>query len=137
MQGIFSFWLFMALAGVRQRHDRCGRTAGAACGLDDRVGVGVSAPACGGVELSHELAVGCPGCGELVAAFFELEPEVGGLLLEVGDLLAEGVDVGGCAEPGFASCLFAERIRQPLFELPDAGAEAARAFVSGEQVGLQ
>jgi hypothetical protein len=107
------------------------------CGLDGLVGRGASAPACGGVDLGHELAVGCAGCGELVAAFFELEAEVGGLLFEVGDLLAEGVDVGGAAESGFPPCLLAEGFGEPFLELLDAGAEAGRAFVGGEQVGLQ
>ena len=108
-----------------------------ACGLDGLVGRGASAPACGGVDLGHELAVGCAGCGELVAAFFELEAEVGGLLFEMGDLLAEGVDVGGGAEPGFLPGLLAESFGEPFLELLDAGAEAGRAFVGGEQVGLQ
>ena len=94
-------------------------------------------PACAGVELSHELAVGCPCCGELVAAFFELEPEVSDLLLEVGDLLAEGVDVGGRAEPGFPPGLLAEGFGEAFLELLDAGVEPGRAFVGGEQVGLQ
>ena len=76
------------------------------------------------------------GC-EFVVAFFELQSQVGGLLFEVGDFLAERVDVGGGAEPGFAPRLFAERIGQPLFELADAGAEPDGAFVGGEQVGLQ
>jgi hypothetical protein len=66
-----------------------------------------------------------------------LQPQVGGLLFEVGDLLVERVDVGGCAEPGFAPRLFAERIGQPLFELADARVEPDSAFVGGEQVGLQ
>ena len=89
------------------------------------------------VEPGHQLAVGgARGC-EFVVAFFELQAQVGGLLFEVGDFLAEGVDVGGGAEPGFAPCLFAERFGQPLLELADAGAEADGAFVGGEQVGLQ
>jgi len=108
-----------------------------ACGLDGRVGSGASAPACGGVDLGHELAVGCPCCGEFVAAFFELKAEVGGLLFEVGDLLAECVDVGGGAESGFSPGLLAEGFGEPFLELLDAGAEAGRAFVGGEQVGLQ
>ena len=90
-----------------------------------------------GVELGHELAVGGPGRGEVLVAFGELEPQVGGLLFEVGDLLVEGVDVGGRAEPGFAPRLLAERFGQAVFELLDAGVEPDRAFVGGEQVGLQ
>ena len=39
-----------------------------------------------GVELGHELAVGGPGRGEVLVAFFELEAQVDGLLFEVGDL---------------------------------------------------
>jgi hypothetical protein len=64
---------------------------------------------------------------------FELEPQVDGLLLEVGDLLAEGVDVGGGAEPGFAPGLLAEGLGQALFELPDAGGEPDRAFVAASR----
>ena len=86
----------------------------------------------GGVELGHELAVGCPYRGEVVAAFFELEAEVGGLLFEVGDLPGERVDVGGGAEPGFPPCLLAEGFRQPLLKLVDAGGEAGGSFVGGE-----
>ena len=89
------------------------------------------------VEPGHELAVGSPRGCEFVAAFFELQAQVGGLLFKMGDFLAEGVDAGGCAEPGFTPRLFAERIGQPLLELPDAGAEPDGAFVGGEQVSLQ
>jgi len=97
----------------------------------------VSACCRGLVEPCHQLAVrGSRGC-EFVVAFFELQAQVGGLLFEVGDFLVERVDVGGCAEPGFTPCLFAERIRQQLFELPDAGVEPDGAFVGGEQVSLQ
>jgi hypothetical protein len=66
-----------------------------------------------------------------------LQAQVDGLLLEMGDLLGEGIDVGGRAEPGFAPGLLAERPGQVLFELPDAGGEPRRAFMGGEQVGLQ
>ena len=81
----------------------CGR-----CGAS--TGCGVSVVSWRGVELGHELPVGGPGRGEVVVAFFELEAQVDGLLFEVGDLLAEGVDVGGGAEPGLAPGLFAERL---------------------------
>ena len=74
-----------------------------------------------GVELGHELAVGGAGRGEVLLAFLELQAQVNGLLLEMGDLLAEGVDVSGRAEPGFAPGLLAERLGQAFFELPDAG----------------
>ena len=74
-----------------------------------------------GVEPGHELAVGGAGGSEVAVAFFELEPQVDGLLFEVGDLLVEGVDVGGRAEPGFAPGLLAEGLGQALFELPDRG----------------
>ena len=83
----------------------------------------MSSVSCGGVELGHELAVGVPCRGEVLVAFFELQAQVNGLLLEVGDLLGEGIDVGGRAESGFAPGLLAERLGQVLFELPDAGGE--------------
>ena len=35
---------------------------------------------------------------EVLVAFFELETQVCPVLLEVGDLLVEGIDVGGSAE---------------------------------------
>ena len=56
-------------------------------------------------ELGHDLAVGGPGGGEVLALFFELEAQVDDLLFKVGDLLAEGLGVGGGAEPGLALCL--------------------------------
>jgi len=115
------------LINIVQVRYRCGGGARA----------GVSRPACRGVELGHELAVGGPGRGEVVIAFGDLEAQVDGLLLEAVDLLAEGIDVGGCAEPGFAPCLLAERLGQPFLKLADTVAEPDGAFVGGEQVGLQ
>jgi hypothetical protein len=53
--------------------------------------------ACSGVELGHEFPVGSPGRGEVLVAFLKLEAQVDDLLFEVGDFLAEGVDVGGDA----------------------------------------
>ena len=90
-----------------------------------------------GVELGHELPVGGPGRGEVLVAFLELETQVDGLLFEVGDRLAEGVDVGGDAEPGLASGLLTECLGQAFLELPDAGVEPDGALMGGEQVGLQ
>ena len=52
----------------------------------------------GRVDLGHELAVGGAGGGEVLIAFFELEMQVCHVLLEVGDLLVEGIDVGGGAK---------------------------------------
>ena len=51
--------------------------------------------------------------------------------------LAEGVDVGGDAEPGLAPGLLTECLGQAFLELPDAGVEPDGALVGGEQVGLQ
>jgi hypothetical protein len=53
------------------------------------------------------------------------------------DSLVEGVDVGGCAEPGPAPGLVAEYLGLAFFELLDAGMQPVVAFVGGEQVGLQ
>ncbi len=89
------------------------------------------------VELGHELAVRGAGCGEVLVAFLELQAQVDDLLLQMHDLLVEGVDVGGCAEPGLAPGLLAERFGEALFELLDSGVEPDGAFVGGEQVGLQ
>ncbi len=65
---------------------------------------------CRRVELGHEFAVGGSCGGQVLVAFVELEPQVDDLLLEVGDFLVKGVDVGGGAEPGFAPGLLAERL---------------------------
>src|SRR5580692_1902997 len=96
-----------------------------------------SALACAGVELGHELAVGCSCRGEVVVAFFDLEAEVDGLVLEMGDFPGERVDVGGGAEPGFPPCLLAEGLGEPFLELLYAGGQAGCALVGGEQVCLQ
>ena len=78
-----------------------------------------------GVALSCAMSsrLAAPGRGEVLVAFFELETQVDGLLFEVGDLLAEGIDVGGDAEPGLAPGLLTERLGQAFLELPDAGVE--------------
>jgi hypothetical protein len=82
--------------------------------------------------VGHELAVGGSRCGEVVVSFGELEFGVGGLLLEVVDLLVEGVDAGWGAEPGLAPGLLAEHLGKAAFQLLDAGAEPDRAFLRGE-----
>ena len=98
-------------------------TLACATGVVQAPGCGVSSVAWRGVELGHEFPVGGPGRGEVLVAFLELEAQVDGLLFEVGDLLAEGVDVGGDAESGLAPGLLAECLGQAPFELPDAGGE--------------
>ena len=50
------------------------------------------------------------------------------MLLEVVDLLVEGVDVG---EAGLVPDLLAQCARQALFELPDTAGESGGAFVGG------
>lgn len=62
----------------------------------------------GDVDAGHEFAVGGACGGEVLIAFLQLEAQVDGPLFEVGDLLLEGVEVGGCAEPGLAPGLLAE-----------------------------
>ena len=62
----------------------------------------------GCVEPGHEFAVGGAGGGEVLLAFFELQPGVNDLLFERHDALLKLVDVGGCAESGCAPGLFAE-----------------------------
>ena len=91
----------------------------------------------GSVDAGHELAVGGAGGGEVLVAFLELQAQVDDLLFELGDLLVEGVDVGGGAEPGLAPGVLAEGFGQALFEVLDSGVEPGGAFVGGEQVGLQ
>jgi hypothetical protein len=89
------------------------------------------------VEPGHEFAVGGAGGSEFAVAFVQLELQVGDVLVQIGDLVVERVDVGGGAEPGFAPCLVAERLGQAGFELLDAGGEPESALVGGEQVSLQ
>jgi hypothetical protein len=105
------------------------------CGAS--TGCGASSVSCRGVELGHELTVGCAGCGQVLLPLLELQAQVDGLLLEMGGFLGEGVDVSWRAEPGFAPGLLAERAGQAVLELADAGGHPCRAFTGGEQVGLQ
>lgn len=63
-------------------------------------GEGATLPARGAVELDHELAIGGAG-GEFLVAFFQLDPQVDGLLIEVDDLLGQCIDVGGAPSPDF------------------------------------
>jgi len=81
------------------------------------------------VESSHEFAVGGAGGGEVFVAFVELLLKVEVVLFELADALVEGIDVGGGAEPGLVPGLFAERLREPLFQLLDAGAEPGDSLV--------
>ena len=100
-------------------------------------GGGVSSGFRVAVDTGHQLAVGAAGGGEFVVAFVELDTEVGGLLFELGDLVVECVDVGGCTESRLLPGVLAEQFGQSFFELPDAVVEAGGTFVRGEQVGLQ
>ena len=65
----------------------------------------------------------------MVVAFGDLEPQVDVLLLEVGDLLAEGIDVGGRTEPGFAPCL-PERLSVVTFDDGNNGKRRARRILA-------
>jgi hypothetical protein len=49
------------------------------------------------VELGHQLAVGGAGGLQVLVLLLALQAQVGDVLFEVGDLLVEGVDVGGRA----------------------------------------
>ena len=89
------------------------------------------------VDAGHQFAVGGAGSGEVVVAFGELQAQVDGLLFEVGDLLVEGVDVGRGTEAGLAPGVLAEGFGEAFLQLLDTRVEPDRAFVGGEQVGLQ
>ena len=52
----------------------------------------------GCVDAGHEVAVRSSGCVEVLAAFFQLQAQVDGLLFEVRDLRLELLDVGWSAE---------------------------------------
>ena len=85
----------------------------------------------GSVDAGHKLAVGGAGGGEVVVAFGELQAQVDDLLLEPGDLLVEGVDVGGGAEPGGVPGALAEGVGEPTFEVLDAAVQpAARSWAA-------
>src|ERR1039457_4821589 len=89
------------------------------------------------VELGHEVTVGGAGSGEVIIAFFELQPQVSDLLLEARDLLVESVDIGWGAESGLAPGMVTERLGQALFQVLDSGVEPGGGVGSGEQVRLQ
>ena len=80
----------------------------------------------GSVDAGHEFAVGGAGGGEVLVAFGELQAQVDDLLLEPGDLLVEGVDVGGGAEPGDVPGALAEGVGEPTFEVLDSAVECPR-----------
>ena len=63
-----------------------------------RVSAGVSSGWRGCVEPGHQFAVGGAGGGEVLVAFFELQPGVNDLLFERYDALLKRVDVSGSAE---------------------------------------
>ena len=52
----------------------------------------MSSVACGGVQLGHEFPVGGAGGGEILIAFFELQAQVGCLLLELGGRWSQPVE---------------------------------------------
>ena len=92
-----------------RRCENCNRCCARVCG-------GSSCRGPGGVELCHEFSVGGSGGGEVLVAFFELEPQIDGVLFEGADLLFEPVDVVGDAKPGLVPWLFAEHFgRLPEF----------------------
>ncbi|MEU8445551.1 hypothetical protein AB0F05_34430 [Streptomyces microflavus] len=72
-----------------------------------------------GVELGHEVAVGGARGRQIIVPFTELGSEVGDSLFEVGDLLLEGVDVGGGSEPCGTPGVLTEDLGKPLFEPDD------------------
>jgi hypothetical protein len=88
---------------------------------------------CRGVELGYELAVRGAGGGQVVASFFELEEEADDLLLQLADLLVEGVDVGGCREP----CL--RYVRAPsVFRLtPRSQSTSSRTLVAAAAIAVR
>jgi hypothetical protein len=51
------------------------------------------------LQLGHELAVGGPGGGQVLVAFFELQAQFDGLLLKIGDLLLEASKSAGAPSP--------------------------------------
>ena len=85
------------------------------------------------VDAGHQFAVGGAGGGEVLVAFAELQAQVDGLLLEVGDLLVQGVDVDGGAQAGLAPGVLTECFGQAFLEVLDARAAGWR--VRGRRAG--
>lgn len=77
--GVFGH-AFVQVRGVKPRlhvHDWCGAR--------------VAVTSRGGVEAGHQFAVRGAGRGEVLVSFLELQAQVDGLLLELGDALLEFV----------------------------------------------
>lgn len=89
------------------------------------------------LSLGHEFTVGGAGGCAVFVVFFELEAQFDGVLFEASDLLVKSVDVDGRYERGLAPGALTERFGQAFLELLDAAVQSDRAFVGGEQVGLQ
>ncbi|WP_250293609.1 hypothetical protein [Streptomyces atroolivaceus] len=69
--------------------------------------------------MGHQLGVGGPRGRRIIVSFTELRNEVGDSLIEVGDLLLEGVDVVGGFDPGGMPVVLTEGLEQPTFEPDD------------------
>ncbi|WP_143196741.1 hypothetical protein [Streptomyces sp. MJM1172] len=61
----------------------------------------------------------CPRGRQIIVSFTELRSEAGDPLFEVGDLLVEGVNVGGGSEPCGTPGVLTEGLGQPLLEPDD------------------
>jgi hypothetical protein len=72
-----------------------------------------------------------------LGAFVELVLEVDDVLFERGDPALQLVDVGGRPESGLGPDLFAQDLRESLFQLPDAAGEAAVALVCVGPIRLE
>jgi len=75
-------------------------------------GVSSSWPGC--VESGHQFAVGGAGGGEVLVAFFELQPQFDDSLFERHDVVLQLVDVGGGTAPRFSDCGFRGSLRREL-----------------------
>jgi hypothetical protein len=99
--------------------------------------VGGSPVAVVGVDAGHEFTVAGSGGGEVLVPFDELQAQIKPLLLEVRDLLVQGVEVGWGAQPGLAPCVLTGCFGEAFLEVLNANVQPGGAFVGGEQVGLQ
>jgi hypothetical protein len=82
------------------------------------------------VQVGEELPVGGPGGLEFLIAFLGLVLQLDDLLLHLGDLTLQLINVGRGAQARLSPDLLPEQLGQCLLQLPDAGGIVGRRFDS-------